>query len=269
MFRVSDLTVAIKENQQVMLRGVNFEILPGETLVLKGKNGSGKSTLLGAIMGDPRYEILGGEIEFLGEKIQSLSTEGRSLLGMFLSFQTPPEVNGVSTTEIVRTGLMERGEKVRLDEVRNGLMVNQKLLGLPMFFMERECGVGMSGGEKKKNEILQMLALKPKFCMLDELDSGLDMESAGKISQILADYQRETNASFLIISHNLRILEKLKVDKAVELVGGELIVVENERGDEKSKRFSENECGDEKSARALDDRGVIGESGVMDERGVK
>ena len=223
MFRVSDLTVAIKKNQQVMFRGVNFEILPGETLVLKGKNGSGKSTLLGAIMGDPRYEILGGEIEFLGEKIQSLSTEGRSLLGMFLSFQIPPEVNGVSTTEIIRTGLTERGEKVRLDEVRSGLMPNQKLLGLPMFFMERECGVGMSGGEKKKNEILQMLALKPKFCMLDELDSGLDMESAGKISQILADYQRETNASFLIISHNLRILEKLKVNRGIELIDGELV----------------------------------------------
>lgn len=223
MFRVSDLTVAIKKNQQVVLRGVNFEILPGETLVLKGKNGSGKSTLLGAIMGDPRYEILKGEIEFCGEKIQSLSTEKRSLLEMFLSFQTPPEVNGVSTTEIVRTGLMERGEKVRLDEVRNGLMSNQKLLGLPMFFMERECGVGMSGGEKKKNEILQMLALKPKFCMLDELDSGLDMESAGKISQILADYQRETNASFLIISHNLRILEKLKVNRGIELIDGGLV----------------------------------------------
>ena len=223
MFRVSDLTVAIKKNQQVVLRGVNFEILPGETLVLKGKNGSGKSTLLGAIMGDPRYEILGGEIEFCEEKIQSLSTEKRSLLGMFLSFQTPPEVNGVFTTEIVRTGLMERGEKVRLDEVRNGLMSNQKLLGLPMFFMERECGVGMSGGEKKKNEILQMLALKPKFCMLDELDSGLDMESAGKISQILADYQQETGASFLITSHNLRILEKLKVNREIELIDGELV----------------------------------------------
>ena len=202
---------------------MNFEILPGETLVLKGKNGSGKSTLLGAIMGDPRYEILKGEIEFCGEKIQSLSTEKRSLLEMFLSFQTPPEVNGVSTTEIVRTGLMERGEKVRLDEVRNGLMANQKLLGLPMFFMERECGVGMSGGEKKKNEILQMLALKPKFCMLDELDSGLDMESAGKISQILADYQQETGASFLITSHNLRILEKLKVNREIELIDGELV----------------------------------------------
>ena len=223
MFRVSDLTVAIKKNQQVVLRGVNFEILPGETLVLKGKNGSGKSTLLGAIMGDPRYEILKGEIEFCGEKIQSLSTEKRSLLEMFLSFQTPPEVNGVSTTEIVRTGLMERGEKMRLDEVRNGLMANQKLLGLPMFFMERECGVGMSGGEKKKNEVLQMLALKPKFCMLDELDSGLDMESAGKISQILADYQQETGASFLITSHNLRILEKLKVNREIELIDGELV----------------------------------------------
>lgn len=231
MFRVSDLTVAIKKNQQVVLRGVNFEILPGETLTLKGKNGSGKSTLLGAIMGDPRYEILGGEIEFCGEKIQSLSTEKRSLLGMFLSFQTPPEVNGVSTTEIIRTGLTERGEKVRLDEVRNDLMTNQKLLGLPMFFMERECGVGMSGGEKKKNEILQMLALKPKFCMLDELDSGLDMESAGKISQILADYQRETGASFLIISHNLRILEKLKVNRGIELIDGELVEVKKANND--------------------------------------
>ena len=231
MFRVSDLTVAIRKNQQVVLRGVNFEILPGETLILKGKNGSGKSTLLGAIMGDPRYEILGGEIEFCGEKIQKLSAEKRSLLGMFLSFQTPPEVNGVSTTEIVRTGLTERGEKVRLDEVRNGLMSNQKLLGLPMFFMERECGVGMSGGEKKKNEILQMLALKPKFCMLDELDSGLDMESAGKISQILADYQRETNASFLIISHNLRILEKLKIDRKLELINGELVEVKKANSD--------------------------------------
>ena len=223
MFRVSDLTVAIKKNQQVVLRGVNFEILPGETLILKGKNGSGKSTLLGAIMRDPRYEILEGKIEFLGQEIQNLSTEGRSLLGMFLSFQTPPEVNGVSTTEIVRTGLTERGKNVRLDKVRNGLMANQKLLGLSMFFMERECGVGMSGGEKKKNEILQMLALKPKFCMLDELDSGLDMESAGKISQILADYQQETGASFLITSHNLRILEKLKVNREIELIDGELV----------------------------------------------
>ena len=249
MFRISDLTVAIKKNQQVMLRGVNFEILPGETLILKGKNGSGKSTLLGAIMGDPRYKILGGEIEFLGEKIQSLNTERRSLLGMFLSFQTPPETNGVSTTEIVRTGLMERGKNVRLDEVRNSLMANQKSLGLPMFFMERECGVGMSGGEKKKNEILQMLALKPKFCMLDELDSGLDMESAGRISQILADYQQETNASFLITSHNLRILEKMKVDKVVELVDGELVVMEDERDDEKL-------------ARVLDERGVIGGGGT-------
>ena len=231
MFRVSDLTVAIRKNQQVVLRGVNFEILSGETLILKGKNGSGKSTLLGAIMGDPRYEILKGEIEFCGEKIQSLSTEKRSLLGMFLSFQTPPEVNGVSTTEIIRTGLTERGEKVRLDEVRNDLMTNQKLLGLPMFFMERECGVGMSGGEKKKNEILQMLALKPKFCMLDELDSGLDIESAGKISQILADYQRETEASFLITSHNLRILEKLKIDRKLELINGELVEVKKANSD--------------------------------------
>ena len=243
MFRVSDLTVAIRKNQQVVLRGVNFEILPGETLVLKGKNGSGKSTLLGAIMGDPRYEILKGEIEFLGKKIQNLSPDGRSLLGMFLSFQTPPEVNGVSTTEIVRTGLMERGEKVRIDEARNSLMANQKLLGLPMFFMERECGVVMSGGEKKKNEILQMLALKPKFCMLDELDSGLDMESAGKISQIFADYQQETGASFLITSHNLRILEKLKVDKVVELVDGKLVV-------------ADGECGDESLVRVLDEGGV-------------
>lgn len=243
MFRVSDLTVAIRKNQQVVLRGVNFEILPGETLVLKGKNGSGKSTLLGAIMGDPRYEILKGEIEFLGKKIQNLSPDGRSLLGMFLSFQTPPEVNGVSTTEIVRTGLMERGEKVRIDEARNSLMANQKLLGLPMFFMERECGVGMSGGEKKKNEILQMLALKPKFCMLDELDSGLDMESAGKISQILADYQQGTGASFLITSHNLRILEKLKVDKVVELVDRKLVV-------------ADGECGDESLVRVLDEGGV-------------
>ena len=269
MFRVSDLTVAIKKNQQVVLRGVNFEILPGETLILKGKNGSGKSTLLGAIMGDPRYEILEGEIEFCGEKIQNLSTEGRSLLGMFLSFQTPPEINGVSTTEIIRTGLTERGEKVRLDEVRSGLMMNQKLLGLPMFFMERECGAGMSGGEKKKNEILQMLALKPKFCMLDELDSGLDMESAGKISQILADYQRETGASFLITSHNLRILEKLKVDKVVELANGELVAVENVRGDEKSERVSENGRGDEKLARALDGRGTMDKRSAMNERGAK
>ena len=243
MFRVSDLTVAIKKNQQVVLRGVNPQTVPRATLVLKGKNASGKSTLIGAIMGDPRYEILKGEIEFCGEKIQSLSTEKRSLLEMFLSFQTPPEVNGVSTTEIVRTGLMERGEKMRLDEVRNGLMANQKLLGLPMFFMERECGVGMSGGEKKKNEILQMLALKPKFCMLDELDSGLDMESAGKISQILADYQQETGASFLITSHNLRILEKLKVDKVVELVDGKLVV-------------ADGECGDESLVRVLDEGGA-------------
>ena len=121
----------------------------------------------------------------------------------------------------------------------------------------------MSGGEKKKNEILQMLALKPKFCMLDELDSGLDLESAGKISQILADYQQETGASFLIISHNLRILEKLKVNKVVELIDGKLVAAEDERDDEKSVRVLENERGDEKSAR------VLGEKGAMNGGGAK
>ena len=222
MFRVSDLTVAIKKNQQVVLRGVNFEILPGETLVLKGKNGSGKSTLLGAIMGDPRYEILGGEIEFLGEKIQSLSTEGRSLLGMFLSFQIPPEVNGVSTTEIVRTGLTERGEKVRLDEVRSGLMVNQKLLGLPMFFMERECGVGMSGGEKKKNEILQMAVLEPKLAILDETDSGLDIDATKVVFEGVQKLKTKDTA-LLIITHYDKVLDYLKPDFVHILMNGKIV----------------------------------------------
>lgn len=210
-----------KPREDEILKGVDFSILENETAVLLGPNGAGKSTVAGAIMGDPRFKT-SGKIKFLEKyDLLKLSPNKRAKLGIFLSFQNPIDIPGISTTEMLREALMNKlGRRVTLDETREKVSETRKKLRKDNWFLERELNVGFSGGEKKVNEILQMVALEPKLVILDEIDSGLDIDAAENISEILADYQKESKCSYLIITHNMRILKKLEVDKTILLRDG-------------------------------------------------
>ena len=236
VFEAKNLSVSTREGKEI-LSGVDFSLENGETAVLLGRNGAGKSTVANAIVGNPKF-VVSGSIKFLGKEISGLSVDERVRRGIFMSFQSPVEVPGVSTTEVIRSVLEDKkGGFVPLDEVREGITESAKRLGTNIWFAERELNVGFSGGEKKKNEILQMLSLRPKLVILDEIDSGLDIDASKKISQILAEYQRETGCVYLVITHNMRVLAHLKPSKAILLEKGSVKAL----GDEKMIRRVEKE----------------------------
>lgn len=214
---------AASERPKKIITDVSLEVKRGETVVILGPNGAGKSTLGAAIMGDPRFRISKGEIKFLGEKINTLEIDKRGLLGMMMTMQNPVEITGISTTDVIRNALIARGEKLTLDQVRERISVACKKLKTNIFFAEREINVQFSGGEKKRNEILQALVLKPKLLILDEIDSGLDVDAAENISNLLKELQKETGAAYLIITHNMRVLKNLDVDRTYILKAGEIV----------------------------------------------
>lgn len=222
---VKNLTVEALNGVQTkkIIKNVSLEVKKGETIVILGPNGAGKSTLGSAIMGDPRFRVSSGEMIFLGERINTLGADGRALLGMMMTMQNPIEIVGISTTDVVRNALSARGERLTLDQVRERVSVACKKLGTNIFFAEREINVQFSGGERKKNEVLQAMVLKPKLLILDEIDSGLDIDAAENISKLLKVLQEETGVAFLIITHNMRILKKLVVNRAYILKAGELV----------------------------------------------
>ena len=208
-----------------ILHGVDFGVSKGETVVLLGPNGAGKSTVASAIMGDPRFST-SGSVKFLGREVLRLSVDKRAKLGIFMSFQNPVEVPGISTTEMIRTVFEERkGGFMSIDEVREKINGAAKKLGQNIWFSERELNVGFSGGEKKKNEILQLLSLEPKLVILDEIDSGLDVDASERISKILRGYQKQTNCSYLIITHNMRVLRHLEPSSAILMDEGRVVKV--------------------------------------------
>lgn len=220
---VLNLTTSVSDRE--ILHGVSFEVNAGETVVLLGPNGAGKSTVAASIMGDPKF-FVSGEAKFLGKDILKLSVDKRAKLGILMSFQNPVEVPGISTTEMLRTVFEEKkGGFIPLDEVREKISGAAKKLGQNIWFSEREMNVGFSGGEKKKNEILQMLTLEPKLVILDEIDSGLDVDAGERISKVLAEYQKESGCSYLIITHNMRVLKHLKPSKAVLMNEGRVMKV--------------------------------------------
>ena len=155
LLSVSNLTASVSDRE--ILHGIDFTVDTNETVVLLGSNGAGKSTVAAAIMGDPRFSV-SGSVKFLGKEILSLAVDKRAKLGIFMSFQSPVEVPGVTTTEVIRSVLEEKkGGFVPLDDVRKEITASAKKLGTNIWFSEREMNVGFSGGEKKKNEIMQML----------------------------------------------------------------------------------------------------------------
>ena len=222
LLKIRNLTVQVGEKE--ILHGLNLDVNSGETHVLMGPNGAGKSTLGNAIMGNPVYTVTGGGIIFDGKNILEESTDQRAKDGLFMSFQNPLEVPGISLSNFIRSSLEERtGKRVRLWDFRKSIKKEMQLLNMDESYADRDLNVGFSGGEKKKSEILQLLMLNPKLAILDETDSGLDVDAVRTVSKGVEEFQKTTDGALLIITHSTRILESLKVDYTHVLVDGQII----------------------------------------------
>lgn len=207
-----------------LLNDIHLHIKKGETHVLMGPNGAGKSTLGYVLMGHPRYQIDSGEILFKGKRMNEESADKRARDGIFLSFQNPLEVPGLPLSTFIRNALEQQGGKrIRLWDFKKELEQALELLQMDKGYAERELNVGFSGGEKKKAEILQMLLLKPSLAILDETDSGLDVDAVRTVSKGVEEYQRKQDGSLLIITHSTGILKELHVDYTHILVDGQIV----------------------------------------------
>ena len=219
---IQNLSVNIEKKQ--VLDGVNLSVDAGETHVLMGPNGAGKSTLGYTIMGNPRYTVSNGKIIFDGEDITKLSPDKRAVKGIFLSFQQPLEVPGITLESFIRNALQQQtGERVKLFQFQKELKATMQLLNMDESYASRDLNVGFSGGERKKSEILQLLMLKPKLAILDETDSGLDVDAVRTVSKGIEEYQKRQNGALIIITHSTKILESLSVDKTHVLVKGKIV----------------------------------------------
>ena len=213
LLNVKNLSVDVEDKS--ILHGINLTINKGETHVLMGPNGAGKSTLGCTLMGNPNYHVTDGEIFFGGENITKEAADKRARLGMFLSFQNPLEVPGISLSNFIRSALSARtGKNVRIWDFNKELQKAMEVLDMDPSYGFRDLNVGFSGGEKKKAEILQMLMLEPKLAILDETDSGLDVDAVRTVSKGVQLYRERVHGSLLIITHSTRILEALAVDAA-------------------------------------------------------
>ena len=228
MLNIKNLEVKV-DNRHI-LNGLNLDIKPGEVHAIMGPNGSGKSTLANILSGKNGYEIK-GEIKFDGQNLSELSTEERAQKGIFLAFQYPLEIPGVNTNVFLRTSLNSvrkaKGEK-ELDTLNFLKLVKEKSseLGIDNKFLSRQLNVGFSGGEKKKNEILQMKILQPKLAILDETDSGLDIDALRIVADGVNSYKNKDNA-FLIITHYQRLLDYIKPDFIHVLSKGKIVKTGN------------------------------------------
>jgi len=222
MLEIKKLNVSIEEKS--ILHDVEFNVKPGETHVLMGPNGAGKSTLGYALMGNPEYTVTSGNILFEGKDITNETTDKRAKAGMFLSFQDPLEVPGISLESFIRSSMQQVStEKVKLFAFQKSMEEAMDILNMDHSYATRDLNVGFSGGEKKKAEILQLLMLKPKFVILDETDSGLDVDAVRTVSKGIEEYQKKMNGALLIITHSTRILESLHVDYTHVMVKGHLV----------------------------------------------
>ena len=207
-----------------ILHNVGLVLEAGETHVLMGPNGAGKSTLGRVIMGDPTYQVSAGTISFMGQDITDQTADKRSLAGIFLSYQAPVEVPGVPLYSYLRTITQKRPElKMTARKFRARVAEIADELDMGDSFLTRELNVGFSGGEKKKIEMLQLLLLKPRLAILDETDSGLDVDALSVVSRGIEAYRRDCDGTLLIITHNTRILERLSVDATHVMVRGSIV----------------------------------------------
>ena len=215
----------VKINDKLILNDFNLTINKGEIHVIMGPNGTGKSTLSNVIMGDDNYQVVSGDIIVDNKSILSLETYERARLGIFLVYQNPISIEGVSNSEFIRTALNEQNEKkVGLYEFIQKMEKSLDDLKMDHNMMHRSLNQGFSGGERKKNEILQMKMLKPKFIILDELDSGLDVDSLKIVCDNFNEYLKENkDTSVLLITHYTRILDYIKPHFVHMMKNGKII----------------------------------------------
>ena len=221
LLEIKNLHANVGEKE--ILKGLNLTINKGETHVIMGPNGAGKSTLANVILNNPEYTKTEGQVEFEGENINNLSTDKIAKKGIFMSFQSPEEIPGITTFNFLKVAKNKvDGKAVKVFQFKEDVQKYMDELSMNPKLISRNLNVGFSGGEKKKNEILQMLALNPKLAILDETDSGLDVDAVKTVSKGIDMYKSKEN-SVLIITHNMRILNSLKVDYVHVLVDGKIV----------------------------------------------
>lgn len=216
--------VVMDDESKQILRGINLTIKSGESHAIMGPNGSGKSTLAYSIAGHPRYEITEGEVLLDGGNILELSVDERAKAGLFLAMQHPVEVPGVSVSNFLRTAVTSlRGEAPKLREWVSEMKGAMSGLSIDPSFSERNVNEGFSGGERKRHEILQLELIKPKFAVLDETDSGLDVDALKIVSDGVNRIKEETNMGVVLITHTIRLLRQIPVDKVHVIMDGKIV----------------------------------------------
>jgi Fe-S cluster assembly ATP-binding protein len=223
LFAIEDLHVSVEGIP--ILRGVDLMVGAGEVHALMGPNGSGKSTLANTLLGNPAYEVTSGRILFKGEDITHWAPDARGKAGVFLAFQYPEEIPGVPVAQFLRQALSaRRGADLSVLELRVSIMEWMKRLGMDPSFGDRYLNEGFSGGEKKRNEVLQMAILEPEIAILDETDSGLDIDALGVVARgVQAVRQARPELGVLVVTHDHRILDQLRPDVVHLLVDGRVV----------------------------------------------
>ena len=235
LLKVSDVYANVEEKE--ILKGLNLTINKGEVHVIMGPNGAGKSTLANIIFNNPEYTKTQGEIIFDGEDITDMDVNKISQLGLFMSFQNPVEIPGITTFNFLKFAKGKQEQKiVKTMQLRKELNAFADGLQMEKALINRDLNGGFSGGEKKKNEILQMLSLNPKLAILDETDSGLDFDAVKTVSNGINLFHSKDNA-LIIITHNLKMLDNIKVDYVHVLVDGKIVKTGNAS---LSKEIAEN-----------------------------
>ena len=225
MLKINDLKAGIEDNQ--ILKGINLEVKAGEVHAIMGPNGSGKSTLSAVIAGNEDYEVEGGNITFNGEDLLELDPEERAHNGVFLSFQYPVEIPGISVSNFIKTSITEKSkaqglEPIPTKDLLKMMREKMELLSIKQGYLSRNMNEGFSGGEKKRNEIFQMAMLEPKLAILDETDSGLDIDALRIVANGVNKLRSADNAT-VIITHYQRLLDYIVPDFVHVLYNGRII----------------------------------------------
>jgi len=237
LLKINGLEASIGDTQ--ILKGINLEILPGEVHAVMGRNGSGKSTTAHVLMGHPDYEVTNGTVHLDGDDLLDMEAYERARAGVFLSFQYPHSVPGLQVGNFLRRSVaaIKGEEAAKGTEFRSLLKSGMEQLGLDRSFLSRYVNDGFSGGEKKRFEILQMMLIKPRLAILDETDSGLDIDGIRTVAQGVDAAIRGTNSGALIITHYNRILEHVKPDRVHILIDGKIVM---SGGPELANKLEEN-----------------------------
>lgn len=221
MLKIKNLKVKVEGKE--ILKGISMEVNKGQVVALMGPNGSGKSSLSNTLMGNPAYEIMEGEILWMGKKVNEMTPDERAKEGIFMAFQYPVSVPGVTVREVLIASLRAKGEVVKAIDIKRQVEEIAKELRVSDDLLTRGINEGFSGGEKKKIEILQMRVLRPKLAILDETDSGLDLDALKIVAEEINKQTKETGMTVILITHYQRMLSLVNVDEVIVLKKGMVV----------------------------------------------